>query len=125
MPRLGVLGISGVLIDPSGGSLTGTAPADAVAKEFARRPVLTGVTPSLSSQDRFAILLEPAGPGTVVRAAVSGVFACLVQVTNTGHKFATVKAGDREQLISADCGVLQLLWVEPVVGQKRWAVGVM
>ncbi len=125
VPRLGVLGIDGVLINPSGGTLTGTAPADARAKEFARRPVLSGITPNISHRERFAVLLEPAAPNAVVRAVVSGVFACLVQVVNTNHAFATAKSGDREQLISSECGVLQLLWVDAVVGQKRWAVGVM
>jgi len=125
VPRLGVLGIQSVLINPSGGTLTGTGPTDSLAKEFARRPVLTGITPTSSHLERFAILLEPAAPNAVVRAAVSGVVACLVDMVDETHQFATAKAGDNTQLLSAECGVLQLLWIDVAIGQRRWAVGVM
>jgi len=126
VPRLGVLGIDGVEIDPSGGTLSGTDAASVRAREFARRPVLRGVTPASPAHlERFVVLLEPAGINQIVRGAVSGSFACLVNVTNTTHRFATIKAGDREQLQSTECGVLQLLWKESGTGQKQWAVGVM
>jgi len=126
VPRLGVLGIDGVEIDPSGGTLTGTNAASVRAREFARRPVLRGVTPADPQHlERFVVLLEPASANQIVRGAVSGAFACLVNVTNTTHRFATIKAGDREQLQSTECGVLQLLWKEAGTGPKKWAVGVM
>jgi hypothetical protein len=126
VPRFGVLGISGVEIDPSGGTLTGTNAASTRAREFARRPVLLGVTPTtVSHQDSFAVLLEPAPAGAIVRAAVSGSFACLVQILDVNHRFATVKNHDREQLRSAACGIVQLVWKESGTGQRKWAVGVM
>jgi len=118
VPRFGVLGINGVEIDPSRGSKE--------AREFAFRPVLRGITPAAPAHvERFVVLLEPAKPLAIVRGAVSGSFACLVNVTNTTHRFATIKAGDREQLQSTECGVLQLLWKESGTGSKKWAVGVM
>jgi hypothetical protein len=126
VPRFGVLGISGVEIDPSGGTLDGTNQASSRAREFARRPVLRGVTPATADHaNRFCVLLEPASNQQVVRAAVSGSFPCLVNVTSAFHRFATVEAGDSEQLRSASCGVVQLLWKESGTGAKKWAVGVM
>lgn len=126
VPRFGVLGIDGVEIDPSGGTLDGTNDASIRAREFARRPVLRGITPAVATHlERFVVLLEPAADQQVVRGAVGGSFACLVNVTSAGHQFATVKDGDSEQLQSTDCGVLQLLWKEPGTGSKKWAVGVM
>jgi hypothetical protein len=126
VPRLGVLGIGSVEIDPSGGTLDGTDAASVRAREFARRPVLRGVTPASPEHlERFVVLLEPASANEVVRGAIGGSFACLVNVIDTTHRFATIKAGDREQLESTECGVLQLLWKESGTGLKKWAVGVM
>ena len=125
VPRFGVLAIEGVVIDPSGGTLTGTDQASSLAREFARRPVVRGITPILGYEERFAVLLEPAPADAVVRAAVGGTFACLVHIVNTGHRFATIKNGDRTQLQSASCGIIQLLWKEPTTGPNKWAVGVM
>ncbi|NQW46644.1 MAG: hypothetical protein HQ464_02630 [Planctomycetes bacterium] len=126
VPRFGVLGIDGVEIDPSGGTITGTNAASIRAREFARRPVLRGVTPrSVVDTDRFAVFVEPVQAGDIARAAVSGAFACLVNVLDTSHRFATIKDGDREQLESTACGVLQLIWKESGAGPKKWAVGVM
>jgi hypothetical protein len=126
VPRFGVLGINGVEIDPSGGTLLGTNAASQRAREFARRPILSGVIPRAGTDnERFAVLMEPAEPGAIARAAVSGAFACLVHITNTDHRFATIRANDRTQLISTTCGVLQLVWKESGTGENKWAVGVM
>jgi hypothetical protein len=125
VPRFGVLGITGVEIDPSGGTLTGTNAASIRAREFARRPLLVGNIPNSSHTETFVVLVEPVAANGIVRAAVSGAFACLVNVIDASHKFATVKSGDREQLESTACGVLQLIWKEAGTGPKKWAVGVM
>jgi hypothetical protein len=125
VPRFGVLGISGVAIDPSGGTLTGSNAASINAREFARRPVLVGTIPNSSHTETFVVLVEPVAVGGIVRAAVSGSFACLVNVIDASHQFATIKDGDLEQLESTACGVLQLIWKESGTGPKKWAVGVM
>jgi hypothetical protein len=125
VPWLGVMGISGVEIDPSGGNLTGNTDADKRAREFASRPVLSGGQPSSSSDELFVVAMEPIKNGAIGRAACGGVFACKVNVTNVTHKFAKAKDGDRTQLQSASCGVLQLLWKEDGTGANKWAVGVM
>lgn len=123
--RLGVLGISGVVIDPSGGTLAGTDAASKRAREFIARPVLTGVTPNATHAEAFVVCLEPIKNGKIGRAAASGTFACRVNVTSTAHKFAIAKTGDLSQLQSAACGVLQLAWKEGGTGENKWAVGVM
>jgi hypothetical protein len=125
VPWLGVLGISGVEIDPSGGNLTGNTDADKRAREFVSRPVLRGVMPTTAHAESFVVTLEPISAGKIGRAAVSGAFACRVNVTNASHKFAKAKDGDAAQLASAACGVLQLVWKESGTGANKWAVGVM
>jgi hypothetical protein len=125
VPWLGVLGISGVEISPVGGNLTGDTDADRKAREFATRPILTGVTPTTALSESFVVTLEPIASGKVGRAAVSGAFACRVNVTNASHRFAVAKNGDAAQLASAACGVLQLVWKEAGTGANKWAVGVM
>ncbi len=123
--RFGVLGIGGVVIDPS----------DGPAKElsFAEKPVLRGVTPTTSSHaDRFVVCLEPIKNQSIGTAAVGGVFACKVSMTSTSHKFAGVKNNDATQLESKSCGLVQLLWVQTngpsgagPTGPNKWAVAVM
>jgi hypothetical protein len=125
VPWLGVLGISGVEISPVGGNLTGDTDADRKAREFASRPVLTGGQPSSSSDELFVVAMEPIKSGAIGRAACGGVFACKVNVTNEAHKFAKAKDGDRTQLQSASCGVLQLLWKEGGTGANKWALGAL
>ena len=125
LKRFGVLGISGVVINPSGGTLEGTNAASSAAREFSMSPVLSGVTPTVGHANKFAVLLEPCPIDGVVRAAVSGVFACVVNVIDSSHGFATIKVGDNEQLQSTGCGLVQLLWVESGIGSRKWAVGVM
>jgi hypothetical protein len=120
VPWLGVLGIDGVEISPVGGNLTGDTDADKRAREFASRPVLTGVAP-LSSAHGWSIVIamEPINSGSMGRAAVGGVFACRVFAGSAG-RYATIKDGDVTQLARSHCGPVLLLWQ-----QGEWAVGVM
>lgn len=137
--RFGVLGINGVAINPTAGNTQ--------EMEFARRPALLGVTPTVDSHaDRFAVCLEPIKNNQYGRAAVSGLFPCKVFVTSQTHRFAGVRDSDRTQLESASCGLIQLLWVQTTgpanaitgatgpsgvsgstgpTGAYKWAVGVM
>lgn len=124
--RFGILGISGIAIDPTNGSLDGTGEADQRAIQFAEEPLLTGVTPTTASHgDRFVIAMEPIASNAIGVCAVGGVIPVRVLVNNTSHRFASVKDNDSTMLSSSDCGVIQLLWVEPRTGSNRWAVGVM
>lgn len=124
VPWLGVLRISGVAIDPSGGTLTGNADADKRARQFATQPVLAGQSPDRNN-DNIAIAMEPIENGKIGRAAVGGCFACKVRVLSSSHGFAKAKHGDPTQLESAGCGPIQLLWKEAGEGPMKWAAGVM
>lgn len=126
IPWLGVLGISGVAINPSGGELDGTDEAADIARRFARGPVLSGATPQVASHaDAFVVAMEPIAAGAIGRAAIGGMFACKVNVTDVTHRFAVVKNNDVTQLQSARCGPLQLVWKDGSIGECRYAVGVM
>jgi hypothetical protein len=131
VPLFGVLGVKGVAIDPSGGTLQGTDAASSRARDFSRQPVLLGVVPILSQhRDSFVVCMEPIPAGRIGAAAVGGMFACRVNVTSQSHKFATCKDGDATQLQSATCGMVQLVWKdtpgeEPYTGENIWCVGVM
>jgi hypothetical protein len=124
VPWLGVLGISGVEISPVGGNLTGNTDADKRAREFAVRPVLIGQLPDRNN-DNIAIAVEPIESGKIGRAAVGGCIACKVRVLSSSHGFAKAKHGDPQQLESAGCGPIQLVWKEPEEGPNKWAVGIM
>jgi len=121
VPWLGVLGLGGPIISPVGGTLGGTDAASDRAREFVRRPVLSGGMPS----GTFAVAMEPIPAGAIGRAAVGGVFACRVDIVADWHGFASARGGDRTQLQSTDCGPLKLLWKDGGTGQNKWAVGVM
>lgn len=127
--RFHVLGISGVAIEPTTG-------ATGKINDFARRPILTGVTPTNGHADKFVVMLEPVRSEAVGLAAVGGVIACKVELKNGNHKYARAKAGDRTQLeSSSSCGAIRLVWVEgsptggtgptAPTGPNKWAVGVM
>lgn len=122
----GVLQITGVLIDPSGGTFYGTDAASRRAREFVRKPVAVGDTPLLArGADNFVVCLEPIASGRIGRCAIGGVFAIKLDVSNVDHRFAEVRNNDRTQLRSASCGVMQVLWKEAGTGQNKWALGCM
>jgi hypothetical protein len=126
IPKFGVLGISGVEIDPSQGLFTDNDAAGARVREFSRRPILRGTTPTTAAHaEAFVVLLEPCPATAIARAAVSGCMFVRLRIVSAAHKFATVRNGDFNQLSSAQCGVMQLLWKEDGIGSDKWALGVM
>lgn len=117
VPRFGVLGVSGVLVNP--------ATSEAHARDFARRPAISGVKPSSAAHnDAFVISLEPLRPNQIGPGICSGVFACKVDVDDPLHTRATPDVGTFK-LVSSYCGLVQLLWKQPGTGVDRWAIGVM
>lgn len=93
-----VLAITGTPLDPVGDALT-----------FEGRPCFTGGAPA-STSDAVVVLLDGAAPGEVVRGVLMGVAVCLVNLTSTGHGYATPTASDASQLTSAATGPIRLLW---------------
>jgi hypothetical protein len=130
-PRLGVLSVNGVEIDPTGGTLSGSDAASNRAREFAFQPVLRGVAPNPAFYgDKFVICLEPIASNALGRAIISGMFACKVRINNTNHNYAMPLSNDRTQLQSTSCGPVLLIWKDvagwtPPFQNDRWAVGVM
>jgi len=131
VPECGVLGVSGVANTFLGVGYEGELDNRRI-RAFFERPVLTGTTPSEQSghADAFVVTLEPIKNGKVGRAAIAGMFPCRVHITNTGHRYATIKDGDRTRLKSSQCGLVQLVWKSPEPSTEndnlgKWAVGVM
>lgn len=124
VPMCGVLKITGVEINPSGGTLDGQGDADRWARQFVAQPILTGSMPGRGDEN-LAIALEPIANDKIGRAAVGGAFACKVRINSALHNFATSKDGDLSQLDSVACGPIQLLWKEGLTGPLKWAVGIM
>jgi hypothetical protein len=124
VPVGGVLSLFGsIAINPSGGTLGGTAAADSRAREFLQRPVLVGTKCTATNVVQVAIALEPVANGAIGRFAVGGMFPCKVKRVNSAHRYARGRVDDVTQLITTGCGPVKLLWVEGTDGEDKWAVG--
>ncbi len=107
--RFGVLAITDPII----------APTDALELE---RVAFTGVVPAAEHAGKFAILLETAAPGAIVRAAMGGVVPVKVGMASADDKFADVSPGLTDRLLSGDSGAAQILWVESSISTLRQAI---
>lgn len=126
VPVCGVLACSSSIVtqpqysdtlDANGGSAT--------AKAFFNRPVLIGIKPDSLNIGSVLIAMEPVASGAVGRFAVGGCFPCKVKRTSLNHRYARGRVDDVTQLISTECGPVQLLWCEPTLGDDRWALGLI
>lgn len=108
--RFDVLGIDGPAIDP-GENLS----------EFQSRVVLLGVTPTADHAGRFAVLLDPAPDGAIVRGVVSGVTIAQVEMVAPTHTFADAVDGEVGNLVSADSGAARILWSASTSG-TQWSI---
>ena len=125
VPIHGVLSLSGPVISPVGGQLTGSAEADSKAKQFHETIVMSGAKPSANSS-RFCVTIEPILIDGYGRAAVSGVMAIKIKLpTSSTFAYATTRLDDVSQLIASSCGPVRLLWHEPGPGDDKWAVAVL
>lgn len=106
--RFGVLAITDPIIDPG----------DALELE---RVAFTGVVPAAEHAGKFAILLETAAPGAIVRAAMGGVVPVKIGIADPNHEFADVSPGFTDRLQSEDSGAAQILWVEDSISTTRRA----
>lgn len=80
---------------------------------FVVQPIFKGITPAATT-DRFAILEEGAdypggGDYSYARAVIAGHAVCVVNITDTGHLYATPTAGDNTRLTSASSGPVLIL----------------
>ncbi|MCC6906856.1 MAG: hypothetical protein IT430_02855 [Phycisphaerales bacterium] len=107
--RFGVLAITDPII----------APTDALELE---RVAFTGVVPAAEHAGKFAILLETAAPGAIVRAAMGGVVPVKIGMASSDDEFADVSPGLTDRLLSGDSGAAQILWVESSISTLRQAI---
>lgn len=106
--RFGILGISGVIVTPA-----------ASLSQFQNKNAFTGVTPTTASHlGKFVICLDAIKNGQIGRAWVSGVCAVQINITDTSHKFADVKNGDRTKLASGSSGSARILYSPGGTGTK-------
>ncbi|MBL0920933.1 MAG: hypothetical protein IBJ10_02260 [Phycisphaerales bacterium] len=105
VPRFGVLGIAGPLIDPADNP-----------REFGARVMLSGDTPAIEDHfGKFAVAIEPILAGKVGRAMVDGVGIARVHVPAGAATpaAADVEDGNVERLKIAPDGAARILWIEP------------
>ncbi len=108
VPRFGVLAITDPIFHPD----------DALELE---RVAFTGALPQAEHAGKFAILLETAAPGAIVRAAMGGVVPARVSMVDPGHEYADVAPGQAGWLNSGVSGAAQILWVESSLSPVRRA----
>ena len=126
IPWLGVLTIVSPLLDPAGGTLTGTDLASSKAKGFAARPSFAAVPYEAGNTPHsLVICAEPIKAFSTGLAVISGLVACRVNITSELHTHAGFRPGDYTQLLSSGCGPVRLVWKEPGVGTNKWAAGVL
>lgn len=112
LDRFSVVGIDGVIISP-----------DDNLDQFKSRIALTGVTPTADHAGKFAVLLEPAADGQLVRAAIDGLTVCKVEATPPGSvdRFADIEAGTTDHLVAKASGAARIIWRQAGTG-ATWAV---
>lgn len=103
--RFDVLAINGPLILPS-----------ANATSFLSQPAAKGIQPQVVADGTthvgsWAILLEPAKDGAIVKAAVGGYWACIVDCQHPDHRWADV-VHEEYALASNWYGSAEILWHE-------------
>jgi hypothetical protein len=111
--RFDVLGINGVLIDPSDNEA-----------EFVNRVAVAGVVPTEDHVGRFVVLLEPVKSGSIGRACIDGVHVARVEMVDEDHTYADIEVGTTAQLVSSTFGSVRLLWIQPEEdrGSIAWCI---
>jgi len=90
---------------------------------FQQTPVLRGVVPRERHKGKFVVVQEPASPGGVVRACVSGLTVARVYVENalSQPKACDIKEGHTYDFTAGTTGGASILWIEGGTGPK-WAL---
>jgi len=83
---------------------------DADDDEFKREPALTGVVPTATNRDVFAILQNGAVVDQIVDGMLVGVSLVQVKVNDAEHEYAKAITGETEHLESDSAGPARILW---------------
>jgi len=89
--------------------------------EFKREPALTGVVPTATNRDVFAILQNGAVVDQIVDGMLVGVSLVTIQIDNEDDEFAKAEAGNTDSLVGGSSGPARIVWKESGAGVK-WAV---
>lgn len=104
LPRFSVLGLDGPIFIPDD--------PDQLAA-FLQEVTFRGAIPDEAlHRGKFAILLEPAKDGVVVKAWVSGVCICKVDMLAEGDSHADITPGETGYLTGGGSGACQILWTQ-------------
>jgi len=88
---------------------------------FQQTPVLRGVVPKEKHKGKFVVVQEPAAPGSVVRACVSGLTVARVYAEDLQPKACDIEEGYTYDLTGGSSGGASVLWIEEGTGEK-WAL---
>lgn len=112
VPRFGVLGIDGPIIDPAN-SQAG----------YESRLAFAGVAPLAGTHDtRFVITLEPLPAGAIGRAMLAGAGFANVNIIAVGDSRAAITDDDSGKLTSGTSGPVEILWAPDETGEAIAAV---
>lgn len=113
VPKWGVLGITGIVNDPTAGA--------ASLAQFQDVPILEGSVPQDATASKFAVAVEPIAAGKIGRAAVDGVVQVKLNVIDVGHQFAKTSTSTAG-LDTAGSGEASILWRETGTGTNKWGL---
>ena len=88
---------------------------------FQQTPVLRGVVPREKHKGKFVVIQEPAAPGSVVRACVSGLTVARVYTEDSQPKACDIEEGYTYDFTACATGGASVLWIEDGAGEK-WAL---
>ncbi len=101
-----VLGIDGILIDPS-----------VNINDFRYAPSLSGITPATASHlGNFVVTAEPIADGAVGLCYIAGACACYVKMNADWHDYCDVSDGEGGYLNSAALGSARIIKVGLAAG---------
>lgn len=105
LPRFGVLGIVGPILEPG--------------DDLKRRTAVVGAAITIGDDyaGRFVVAREPIAPGRIGWAVVRGVTPAIVHVVDNQHVHADTYS-DQQFLRSGLTGAARILWKEPGLGQR-------
>lgn len=110
LPRFGVLGINGPIIEPGSGGNT---------NEFKRRAAIIGAAITTTDEfiGRFVVAREPIPSGRIGLAVVRGVTPAVINIADVEHTHADTEA-ESQFLRSGFTGAARILWKEEGTDQK-------
>ena len=112
------IGIFSVLALGQSVKLTGNDIDKAKPKAIDGEVIFEGNVPTNSESETACITLNAAGADTLVPAVIAGAVGCVVNVTNTSHRYAIPVPGDVKKLQSSESGAIRILNPVETTGEQ-------